>query len=202
MEPTRDIRPRAPWRLVLVPALALLCACGSAAAGTHAAPGAGTTPAAPAPAVAAVAPAAVAVAVPTVAAAPVVAVADVEAVARQVYHGQYPMGCSMNDRACPITRRLAARVFAVATPHPGVEQPGPADPFCRCQNPGSRSMSVAGEVTAAGGVAHVTLYPDAHPIRIDLVMLEQDGRLLVDDMRCTGGGPATSVYAATLVPCG
>lgn len=48
----------------------------------------------------------------------------------------------------------------------------------------------------------MALYPDVHAIKIDLIMVEQDGQLLVDDMRCTGGGPSTSVCATQLAPCG
>ena len=128
-----------------------------------------------------------------------VTVPDVEAVARQVFRGDYPTGCTTNDATCPLTPRLAAKVFAIPTPGPG---PGPLNPFCRCQNPASRSMNVVGEVTATGGVGHVTLYPDVHPVRIDLIMVVQDRRLLVDDMQCTGKGASSSVYAPQLVACG
>ena len=55
-------------------------------------------------------------------------VADVEAVARQVFAGDYPMGCRTNDPACPITERLRAKVFAV--PSPNAVGPGPIDSFC------------------------------------------------------------------------
>ena len=89
-----------------------------------------------------------------------------------------------------------------AVPSPNASGPGPLNPFCRCQNPASRSMNVVGEVTATGGVAHVTLYPDVHPLRIDLVMVVQDRRLLVDDMQCTGKDASSSVYAPQLVGCG
>ena len=131
---------------------------------------------------------------------PALMVADIEAVARQVFAGEYPMGCRTNDPACPITQRLAARVFAV--PSPNAVGPGPVNSFCRCQNPASRSMTVTGEVTGNGGVAHVALYPDVHAIKVDLIMVSQNGTLLVDDMQCTGRGPSTSVYAAQLAPCG
>ena len=131
---------------------------------------------------------------------PALTVADVEAVARQVFAGEYPVGCRTNDPACPITQRLAAKVFAV--PSPNAVGPGPFSPFCRCQNPGSRSMTVTGELTDSGGVAHVALYPDVHPIKLDLIMVSQSGKLLVDDMQCTGKGASTSVYAEELAACG
>ena len=131
---------------------------------------------------------------------PAFSVADVEAVARQVFAGDYPMGCRTNDPACPITERLRAKVFAV--PSPNAVGPGPIDSFCRCQNPASHSMSVVGELTDNGGVAHVALYPDVHAIKLDLIMVSQNGTLLVDDMQCTGKGSSTSVYAAQLAPCG
>ena len=64
-------------------------------------------------------------------------------------------------------------------------------------------MSVRGAVTRTGGVAHVVLYPDStSPIKLDLIMVLQSGRLLVDDMQCSDRGPATSVYAPQLVSCG
>ena len=63
-------------------------------------------------------------------------------------------------------------------------------------------MSLTGEVTPTGGVAHVSLHPDVHAIKIDLIMVMQDGQLLVDDMQCAGGGPSTSVYAPQLALCG
>ena len=129
-----------------------------------------------------------------------VTVSDVEAVANKIYGGTYHMGCTMNDTSCPLTPRLATRLFAVRTPN--AVGPGPVDYFCRCQNPASKAMSLSGEVTPTGGVAHVTLYPDVHAIKIDLIMVVQDGQLLVDDMQCTGGGRSTSVYAAQLAPCG
>ena len=125
---------------------------------------------------------------------------DVEAVANKIYGGEYHMGCRTNDPSCPLTSRLAARLFAVRTPN--AVGPGPVDYFCRCQNPASKAMNLTGEVTPTGGVAHVALYPDVHAIKIDLIIVQQDGQLLVDDMQCTGGGPSTSVYAAQLAPCG
>ena len=127
-------------------------------------------------------------------------VSDVEAVAKRIYGGTYHMGCTTQDTSCPLTPRLATRLFAV--PSPNAVGPGPVDYLCRCQNPASQAMSLTGEVTATGGVAHVALYPDVHAIKIDLIMVVQDGQLLVDDMVCTGGGPSTSVYAAQLAPCG
>ncbi len=131
---------------------------------------------------------------------PALTVAAIEAVARRVFAGEYPMGCRTNDPACPITQRLAARVFAV--PSPNAVGPGPYSPFCRCQNPASRAMTVTGELADSGGVAHVALYPDVHAIRVDLIMVSQSGKLLVDDMQCTGKGASTSVYAEQLAPCG
>ena len=127
-------------------------------------------------------------------------VSDVEAVANRIYGGEYHMGCTTNDSSCPLTPRLAHRLFAIRTP--SAVGPGPVDYFCRCQNPASKAMTVTGEVTATGGVAHVALYPDVHAIKIDLIMVVQDGQLLVDDMQCTGGGPSTSVYSAQLALCG
>jgi len=53
-----------------------------------------------------------------------------------------------------------------------------------------------------GGVPHVVLYPDVHAIKLDLIMVSQNGTLLVDDMQCTGEGSSTSVYAAQMALCG
>jgi hypothetical protein len=58
------------------------------------------------------------------------------------------------------------------------------------------------EVTANGGIAHVTLdYGGGLSSNIDLIIVVSSGRLLVDDTQCTGGGSSTSVYAAQLTDC-
>jgi hypothetical protein len=54
------------------------------------------------------------------------------------------------------------------------------------------------ETSITGGVAHVTL----GSIRVDLVMVDEGGNLLVDDTQCTGRGAATSIYASPVAQCG
>ena len=121
--------------------------------------------------------------------------------AQRIFAGEYPSGCNPQDRAaCPVTDRLAARLGELSAPRP--DRPGPPSLFCRCQNASSRAMNVDATTTPTGGVAHVTLYPDQSPIRVDLIVLRQSESLLRDDTQCTGGGPSTSIYAQELVACG
>lgn len=129
-----------------------------------------------------------------------VSAADIEKVARQIFPGPHPVGCNWHDRAsCPVTDRLAARLDQLTAPR--AQGPGPSPPLCRCQN-GPDSISIRPEVTANGGIAHVTLHFGAVlDSNIDLVMVMSNGRLLVDDTQCTGGGSSTSVYAAQLTDC-
>jgi hypothetical protein len=126
-----------------------------------------------------------------------VTVADVVAVGHAIFAGPHPAGCNWTNRAvCPVTDRLAARLTLMT--QPPKSGPGPVDPFCRCQNVPAPSALVEGEVTPTGGVAHVTL----SLARFDLILVRGGGGLLVDDVRCTGKGPSSSIYAPELVPCG
>ena len=124
----------------------------------------------------------------------------IERIAHQIFPGPHPVGCDWHDRTnCPVTDRLAARLDELTAPR--ANGPGPSPPLCRCQN-GPDSVSVRPEVTASGGVAHVTLdYGGIVSDNIDLVIVVSGGRLLVDDTQCTGGGSSTSVYAAQLTDC-
>jgi hypothetical protein len=126
--------------------------------------------------------------------------AEIERIAHQIFPGPHPVGCNWHDRAnCPVTDRLAARLDELTAPR--AEGPGPSPPLCRCQN-GPNSISVRTEVTASGGIAHVTLdYGAVLGNNIDLIIVVSGGRLLVDDTQCTGGGSSTSVYAAQLTDC-
>jgi hypothetical protein len=126
--------------------------------------------------------------------------AEIERTAHQIFPGAHPVGCNWHDRAnCPVTDRLAARLDELTAPR--AEGPGPSPPLCRCQN-GPNSISVRTEVTASGGIAHVTLdYGGGLSSNIDLIIVVSSGRLLVDDTQCTGGGSSTSVYAAQLTDC-
>ncbi|HXM57323.1 MAG TPA: hypothetical protein VOB72_18140 [Candidatus Dormibacteraeota bacterium] len=128
-----------------------------------------------------------------------VTVADLDAMARRVFPEPHPAGCGP-IATCPIAQRLRARVEELSRPRPN--QPGPVVQFCRCQN-GASSLRVASGVTESGGIAHVVLvYEGGHDIALDLIFVRTpDAGLLLDDTQCTGRGPSTSLYAATLVGC-
>jgi hypothetical protein len=130
-----------------------------------------------------------------------VAAVDQEKIAHQIYVGdRYPTDCNWKNRAvCPVTDRLAARLTELAVPPPN--GPGQVSLFCRCQNQ-AESWQVTTEQSAEGGVDHVTLnYGPALHVKIDLMVVNVDGKLLVDDTRCTGRGADTSLYAQTLAGC-
>jgi hypothetical protein len=57
---------------------------------------------------------------------------------------------------------------------------------------------MSAEVTDFGGVIHVALFNGS--VNFDLRVLNQNGRLLVDDQTCMGRGPESSVYQ-TLALC-
>jgi hypothetical protein len=170
--------------LFLIGAAAVLAACGSAApvAQSSAAvnsPGS-SSPASPASSSSAASPATASI-----------SAADVTTVAREIFIGVNGGECRT---ICPLTDRLSARVAQLEQP-PAVG-PGPLAPFCRCQNVGD--PVVASEITATGGVAHVVL----GSIKIDLIMVDANGSLLVDDTQCTGAGSGSSIYQPMLAPCG
>jgi len=75
--------------------------------------------------------------------------------------------------------------------------PGPIALFCRYQNVPALGAQFDPEVTPTGGVAHAML----GALKLDLIMVQEKGRLLVDDTQCTGRGPRSSIYA-DLVLCG
>jgi len=79
---------------------------------------------------------------------------------------------------CPFTKRLIARLQSIQVPP------------CRCQNffPERR---VTTEITPTGAIAHVNFGVS----RIDLIVIRSNDRPLVDDERCGGRGPSTSIYA-------
>jgi hypothetical protein len=178
---------------VLGLALALLVAgCGSQ-------PPAASHPSTTPPPVATAAAASASPTAPTAApsSAPLATKADVEAVARQIYVGSNPMGRQCTS-GCPVTQRLVDRIMVLIRPNPG--GPGPGDPWCGCQNPPD-SFSIQGEPTTTGGTAHVTLNYGDKANRLDLVEVWQDGRLLADDLRCTGRGEESSIYNVNGVNC-
>lgn len=133
---------------------------------------------------------------------PLRATADrIEAVARQIYRGDHPSGCAAGDTTCPLTQRLRSKLSAPVTPNPG-GGPGPINVFCRCQNAPGNRVDVKGVPTDTGGIGQVDLYGDVGtPIKVDLVMVWENGTLMVDDIRCRGGGEATSAYAGEILTC-
>jgi hypothetical protein len=120
--------------------------------------------------------------------------AQVVAVANHFWFGQSPNPCQVLD--CPITPRLAARMAELIKIQSGYKT-GTVDLWCRCQN--GSGQTITGEVTRDGGIAHVTWDTG---LKMDFLMVVQDGRLLVDDTQCTGLGPTTSIYGPEgLDPC-
>ena len=188
---------------ILMPLAALLAL---AACGGGQASGSQTAVAAPPPVTTAHTPPSVApIAVEPTPALPVITVADLDALARRAFPGDYPAGCGrLAD--CPVTDRLRARLVEMSRPQPN--RPGPLVQFCRCQN-GASSMSVRSEVTEAGGIAHVVLDygvsgngVSGKKQRIDLIIVRApNSRLLIDDTQITGCGQSTSVYAPESVGC-
>ena len=173
--------------VVALVALGLLAACGASSA-----PTASSNPAAPQAATSATSVSAASAPIAT----PAATADDIRHVGQLIFPGPHPAGCDWHNRGvCPVTERLAARLTEITQPSPG--GPGPVPPFCRCQNVPAPAAVVVGEVTPTGGIAHITLGAP----RFDVVVVNQDGRLLVDDVQCAGRGPATGLYAAHLVAC-
>ena len=96
---------------------------------------------------------------------------------------------------CTFTPRLAARMAELMKIESGYKTGG-GDLWCRCQN--GSGQSITGEVTPDGGIAHVTWDTG---VKIDFLMVVQEGRLLVDDTQCTGLGPSTSLYGPGAFGC-
>ena len=114
---------------------------------------------------------------------------DLIAVAKLIYpyvaqYGYYSV-CGVNGdlSQCPVTDRLKAFLTQKQTT------------LCSCQNP-APSMDATATPTGPGGVAHVVLGYQT-PMRFDLVIVRDAGRLLVDDQLCTGAGASSSIYART-----
>jgi hypothetical protein len=119
--------------------------------------------------------------------------ADLVAVANVIfpYFPQYSYyavcGANGDLSACPVTDRLKTRLTQAYLT------------LCRCQNP-VPSLDVTAAPTQTGGVAHVILGNQVQPVKMDLVIVQIAGKLLVDDEICTGGGASTSIYV-TDAPC-
>jgi hypothetical protein len=100
---------------------------------------------------------------------------------------------------CPVTKRLAALIMQIETPtNSGLS---PVIWWCRCQNVGG--SSTVPEITRTGATAHVTVSSPTSLdiVKVDLIMVEQGGSLLVDDTECTGRGPSTSIYMDPRLSC-
>ena len=123
-----------------------------------------------------------------------VSAAQIVAVAKQFFTGDMTCHDSPVFADCPITTRLAARMVEVIKEQSSYPTGG-GDVWCRCQQ--YFNLVFAAEVTPGGGIAHVT----SGPLRMDFMMVTQDGKLLVDDTQCTGRGASTSIYAPVLVAC-
>jgi hypothetical protein len=124
--------------------------------------------------------------------------AAILAVARGIVPGPSPDAhpCSnTNIATCPVTPRLANRIVQLS--QPSANGPGPINLWCRCQNPGEVAMTA--DVTPSGGTAHVVF---GNAIRVDFIMVEQSGNLLLDDTRCTNRDASTSIYSTQLSGCG
>jgi hypothetical protein len=127
---------------------------------------------------------------PSASPSPSVAPADLVAVAKATfpYVAQYNYyavcGVTGDTSQCPFTDRLKTRLAAARIT------------LCPCQNPAS-SLDVTATPTQTGGIAHLVLGYGSAPIKLDLVIVNAGGKLLVDDELCTGGGASTSIYVRT-----
>lgn len=121
---------------------------------------------------------------PSVAPAELVAVAKVTFPFVAQYNYYAVCGVTGDPSQCPYTDRLKARLAAAKLT------------LCRCQNPAA-SLDVTATPTQTGGVAHVVLGYGFQPLKMDLVMVNTGGNLLVDDELCTGGGASTSIYVSS-----
>jgi hypothetical protein len=171
--------------VVRVLAISLLTGCSSAGAVTG-------TPAATHSAAVTPSPAATPTSTLSPTAAPVSA-AQILAVANQFWFERDAHPCAILN--CPITERLANRMAELIKIQSGYKTGG-VMLWCRCQN--GLVETIQAEVTSGGGTAHVNWNTG---LKMDFLMVVQDGELLVDDTQCTGGGPSTSIYASQLVLC-
>lgn len=124
-----------------------------------------------------------------------VTAAELVAVGQHIWFGPGGNPCyRFTIASCPVTERLIARIQEIE--RPPSTGPGPVNSWCRCQN--AANVTMAAEVSGAGGTTHVTFNND---IKVDFIIVEQQGRLLVDDTRCTGHGSSTSIYSTQLIGC-
>jgi hypothetical protein len=123
-----------------------------------------------------------------VSAASSVTAAQLVGVAKEIFpfapqYGVYVV-CGVNGdlSKCPVTSRLKARLTQAKIT------------LCQCQNPAA-SIEITAAPTNNGGIAHVSLGSSPSQIELDLVIIQVDGKLLVDDELCMGGDASTSIYA-------
>jgi len=122
--------------------------------------------------------------------------AEVIAVAGKIWAGPGGNPCnSATISGCPVTPRLAARITQIEAP--SAIGSGPPNSWCRCQNVADVAMTA--DITPSGGTAHVDF---KNGVKVDFIMVEQAGSLLVDDTQCTGRGASTSIYVDPPALCG
>jgi hypothetical protein len=121
---------------------------------------------------------------------------DLISVAAQIYPlqaGRYVTcdsgyGGSTRYAHCPVTARLGDRLLTVFSGY--ISAP---EPLGGGQDPEWPAESITADPGGTGGVAHVVLTKPTSPSsRYDLVIILSGGKLLVDDIYCTGADPPTS----------
>lgn len=101
-----------------------------------------------------------------------------------VGHSYSVCGLNGDTSKCPFTERLKTRLQqARAT-------------LCRCQNPWN-DRTIGADATLVGWTAHVRM---GGAWKFDLLLVRENGQLLVDDEVCAGAGPSTSIFAS-VAPC-
>jgi hypothetical protein len=93
-------------------------------------------------------------------------------------------GLSGDTSKCPFTERLKTRLLQARAN------------LCRCQNPSSDRI-IGADATLVGWTAHVRMFGHW---TVDLLLVRDNGELLVDDEVCAGAAPSTSIYSS-LAPC-
>ncbi len=97
-------------------------------------------------------------------------------------------GGSTRYSNCPVTARLSDRLQTVFAGYVSAPEPLGAG-----QDPEWPVESITADRSGTGGVAHVVLTkPPTGSSRYDLVIIKSAGKLLVDDVYCTGADRATS----------
>jgi hypothetical protein len=121
---------------------------------------------------------------------PVPQEAQVISVAQEIFPEVHPGvfgACPLHvmDAGCPMTMRLQDRLLEAKIS------------ICRCQN-GSSTREIEVDAYPGGAVAHVIMYEGR--VTYNLIMVMDDGALLVGDVTC-GGDARTSIYNDPVGPC-